>query len=259
MATLLWVLEPALGRRIVADNPAVGDAFARAGRIVFVAGSQPERIYRDFLPRPNWEVIELGIELPETLAPRPPRRHRRLDLVLVSTLERRKGQHVALHALAALADDGIRLTLVGDRTRHAGYVRELERFLASQPALAARIAIVGPVAPEAALAHYRAADAALFPTLDDNIPTALIEAMGEGCPVIASALAPIAEAVGDAALLVPPGDAAALAAAIGRLRDDPALGARLARDGAARVRARYDLPRHLARMEDAIARAVAAR
>ncbi len=57
----------------------------------------------------------------------------------------------------------------------------------------------------------------------------LFEYMAAGCAVLASDLPSTAEVVrdGETALLVPPGDTAALAAAIRRLRDDPALRERL--------------------------------
>jgi len=66
--------------------------------------------------------------------------------------------------------------------------------------------------------------------------------MACGTPVVATtggALPEVAGPDGEAALLVPPGDPAALAAAIGRALDDAALRARLAAAGRARVAARF--------------------
>ena len=258
MATVLWVHEPALGRRIVAENPPVADVFRRATRIVFVVGHQPAAIYRDFLRPGSWSVVPIGIDLPDVVPARPLRRQGRLDLALVGTLEPRKGQHVALQALDGLADPGIRLALVGGDRRWEDHVGGLRRFLAARPALAAAVDIVGALPPEAAVRRFAEADAALFPSLDDNMPTVLIEALGQGCPVIASALPPIAEAIEDGVtgLLVPPGDAAALGHAIARLRDDRDLAARLSANGVALARDRFGLPAHLARMEAELVRAV---
>ena len=67
--------------------------------------------------------------------------------------------------------------------------------------------------------------------------------MAAGVPVIASRVGGLPEAVedGETGILVPPGDAAALAAAIGRLTADRTLARRLGDHGAARVRERFTM------------------
>ncbi len=64
----------------------------------------------------------------------------------------------------------------------------------------------------------------------------LVEAMGAGCAVVASDLPAFRSVAGEAAFYVPPGDPPALAAAVGRLLDDPSAGAALIRDGHVRAR-----------------------
>jgi len=69
-------------------------------------------------------------------------------------------------------------------------------------------------------------------------PLKLLEAMALGRPVIASDVGDVGRVVGGedpAALLVPPGDAHALAAALLRLRDEPGLAARLGHAGRGRA------------------------
>lgn len=77
----------------------------------------------------------------------------------------------------------------------------------------------------------------VLPSREETTPLALLEAMAAGRAIVASALPGITAILrdGEEALLVPPGDADALAAALRRLHDDAALRARL---GAA-ARARY--------------------
>ena len=72
-------------------------------------------------------------------------------------------------------------------------------------------------------------------------PIKLFEYMASGRAIVASDLPGFAEVLHheESALLVPPGDAAALAAAITRLRDDPALRTRLVDRARAQVLARY--------------------
>ncbi|MGE0722965.1 MAG: glycosyltransferase family 4 protein [Alphaproteobacteria bacterium] len=257
MATVVWVQEPALGRRIVVENPDAARALRRATRVVFVSDHQARDIYAGLVAPGRWEVVPIGIDVPAAPPARPPRRSGRLDLVQVATIEPRKGQHVALQALDRLDDPNLRLALVGAE-RPGPAAIGIRAMLAARPALGDRVEIVGPLAPDAVLGRWAAADAALFPTLDDNLPTALLEAMAAGCPVVASALPAIAEAIEDGVtgLLVPPGDPLALAAAIARVRDDPALAARLSAAGRVMVARRFTLHDHVAAMEMALQRAV---
>jgi glycosyltransferase involved in cell wall biosynthesis len=84
--------------------------------------------------------------------------------------------------------------------------------------------------------------------------------MAAGVPVVSTAAGGIPEMIDHerTGLLVPPGDAAALAAAIQRVLDDPALGKRLA--DAARVRVRdFDVERTIERTEELYRRLLADR
>src|SRR5262249_3120034 len=63
-----------------------------------------------------------------------------------------------------------------------------------------------------------------------------------GTPLIASRAGALPEVTGDAALLVPPGDAEELSAALGDLLDDESARTRLASAGLARVRERFAWP-----------------
>jgi glycosyltransferase involved in cell wall biosynthesis len=85
------------------------------------------------------------------------------------------------------------------------------------------------------LSAVAAADAFVLPSLEEGLPLALVEAMALGIPVISTPVNAIPEAVehGVHGLLVPPGDAAALAEAILHLAGDPALARRLAAAGEA--------------------------
>jgi glycosyltransferase involved in cell wall biosynthesis len=69
----------------------------------------------------------------------------------------------------------------------------------------------------------------------------VVEAMAAGVPVVASRTGAIPELIadGETGLLVPPGDAPALAEALGRLLDDPPLRTRLATSARAVVRSRF--------------------
>ena len=86
-----------------------------------------------------------------------------------------------------------------------------------------------------------AADVYAFPSRHEGLAVAPLEALAAGLPVIASDARGAGDAVGDAGLVVPAGDATALAAAIGSLLDDPERRALLGRRARARVAERYSL------------------
>jgi glycosyltransferase involved in cell wall biosynthesis len=79
-----------------------------------------------------------------------------------------------------------------------------------------------------------AADVAVMPSLNEALSNVLLESMAAGAPTVATRVGGTPEALidGRTGLLVPPGDAESLAAAISRLLSDRALAARLG--GAAR-------------------------
>jgi glycosyltransferase involved in cell wall biosynthesis len=72
-------------------------------------------------------------------------------------------------------------------------------------------------------AFYESSEIFVFPSMRDNFPVVLLEAMSAGCAVITSDVSGMPEVVGDSGLLVPPGDAAALRQAVQQLVSDPAL------------------------------------
>jgi starch synthase len=86
-----------------------------------------------------------------------------------------------------------------------------------------------------------AADVYAFPSRHEGLAVAPLEALAAGLPVVASDARGASDAVGDAGLVVPTGDAYALAAAIGELLDDPVRRAELARRARERVAERYSL------------------
>ncbi|HEX6715611.1 MAG TPA: glycosyltransferase family 4 protein [Pyrinomonadaceae bacterium] len=75
----------------------------------------------------------------------------------------------------------------------------------------------------------RACDVFIFPSLYEGLGIALIEAMAAGCACVATSTGPIPEVVSDGkdGILVPPGDAHAIATSICRLLDNDSLRLRL--------------------------------
>lgn len=105
-----------------------------------------------------------------------------------------------------------------------------------------RVVIKGFVPPESLASHLRETDICAFPSLFDNFPSACLEAMSAGRAIVATRSGGMEEmlAGGDAGLLVAPGDARELAAAICRLIEDPGLAGRLAEEARRRLLSEYN-------------------
>ncbi len=95
-----------------------------------------------------------------------------------------------------------------------------------------------------------ASDLFVYPTLNDALPTALLEAMAARLPIAASCVGGVPEILQNelTGLLVPPADHAELAHACLRLLLDPALAQRLASDACKSVRERFDVRRQAAQL-----------
>lgn len=106
-------------------------------------------------------------------------------------------------------------------------------------------------------AVMRALDVLVFPSWMEGFGLAAVEAMAAGIPVIAADAGALPEVVGHEreGLLVPPGDADALVAAMIRLAEDEALRRRLGTAGRARVRRQFSVRQMVDAYEDVLVRA----
>jgi glycosyltransferase involved in cell wall biosynthesis len=138
-------------------------------------------------------------------------------LAFAGRLTAAKALDVAFDAVAQ--SDGVTLLVAGDGEERA-------RLAARAPA---NVRLLGSLDRRSVLELFRAADAALLSSAWENFPHALVEALAVGTPVLATRVGGIPEIVGDDenGLLVPAGDAAALAGAIRRFFADGDLRARL--------------------------------
>jgi glycosyltransferase involved in cell wall biosynthesis len=152
--------------------------------------------------------------------------------VFVGRLTAQKALGVALAALAELP--AARLLIVGDGPERESLEREAARL-----DLAERVRFLGAVPRERTLALAAGATAAVLSSAWENLPHSAVEALSVGVPVVSTAVGGVPEVVrdGENGLLVPAGDAAALAGAMRRLIDDPSLRDRLAAAAAPSVKA----------------------
>jgi glycosyltransferase involved in cell wall biosynthesis len=159
--------------------------------------------------------------------------------IVAAMLRPEKQQDVLLRAAAALADTHPTLQLLvagGGPTRDPdGTGPELAR-LAARLDIADRVHLLGRRGDVARL--VAAADVAVLSSAHENLPLAVVEYMEAGTPIVATAVGGVPELIEDGVhgLLVPPGDAQAMARAIATVLGDP-VGARR-RAAAARERRR---------------------
>lgn len=159
-------------------------------------------------------------------------------LVTVAVQREPKGIQYMLAALpqVAAAFPAVRYLLVGDGPHRPALEEQAARL-----GLSDRVVFAGARDDVARL--LAAADLFVLPSLTEALPTVLAEAMAAGLPIVATTVGGIPEMVrhGEAALLVPPQDPAALATAVSRLLDNPRQAAAMGRSGRRLAASRFDI------------------
>jgi glycosyltransferase involved in cell wall biosynthesis len=153
-----------------------------------------------------------------------------VTLAFAGRLTAQKSLDVLLEALAHT--EAVTLVLAGD-----GPERGAVEAGVREHGLADRVRLLGPVSRDAVLELFHAADGTVLSSGWENFPHSVVESLAVGTPVLATAVGGVAEVVrdGENGLLVPAGDPAALAAAIGRFAHDEELRERLRADAAPSV------------------------
>jgi len=144
-------------------------------------------------------------------------------ILAVGTVIPRKAYGVLVEALDASRSHDWICHIVGATDRDPGETQAL-RALIDARGLAERIILRGSMNAEALEGEYDAADIFVSASLFEGYGMALTEALAHGLPIVAARGGAIAETLpAGAAMLVPPGDAGALAEAISGLLADPHL------------------------------------
>lgn len=166
-------------------------------------------------------------------------------VLAVGRLRIRKGLEILLQALARVRDDGRSMSLVvaGDGERRGALEALCERL-----DLGARVHWAGRCSRSETARLRRRAAALIVPSTYEGMPLVVLEAMGDGVPVVASAVSGIPEVVvdGETGWLVPPERPAALAGALMEVMADPDAARKRGEAGRRRLDRRYR-PRHAVR------------
>ena len=154
-----------------------------------------------------------------------PARPVRGHLLCVGVLGRHKGQDILVEALAGLADRDWHCVLAGSLDRDPDFVEQLRTRITGL-GYDRRVRLSGVLTGAALSRAYTTADLLVAPSRAETYGMTVTEALAHGLPVIAADVGGLPEALGSAAdgtrpgQLVPPGDPAALAAALGDWLDD---------------------------------------
>lgn len=187
------------------------------------------------------EIIPNIIDLARFAADVRPRRRDDPHLIVTRNLEKIYDIPTALHAFAK-----VRQTYPAARLTIAGSGPELTalQLLCEQLQLRDAVDFCGRIDNEHIARLYADADLMLNPSTADNMPISILEALASGVPVVTTAAGGIPDLVeqGKTALLVPVGDADAMADSALLLLSQPDFADRLSQAGIAEV-ARYSWPR----------------
>jgi glycosyltransferase involved in cell wall biosynthesis len=225
-------------------NKAVKEAVFAASRLEVVVPSRwlMDLLRYSFLGRKPVHLVYNGIDL-DRFRPAPAgdggAHGAATILFLAGPNNPTKGLQELLEVFKSLRarHPGVRLRVVGDRPEGVESGDGIE--------------IVGRVPREALPDEYRRSDLFVLPTLADNTPVTLMEAMACGVASVATAVGGIPELVdpGRTGLLVPAGDAGALASAIDGLLRDAATRRRMGRAARQAAEAKFSKVRMVQELE----------
>ncbi|HTM58203.1 MAG TPA: glycosyltransferase [Candidatus Udaeobacter sp.] len=228
----------------------------RADAVTAVCDAVADTLVRDYgVDRSRLRVVRNGTDPPDEEEEWPVVREIRARYaatrvrpvwVCAARLEEQKGQDVLLEAAAEIVRRGLEFTLL---FAGVGSRRDELEARAGTLGLVRRVEFLGQVDELGPL--LRAADAVVLPSRWEGLPLTLLEAMARGRPVIASAVGGVPEVVEDRAngLLVPAGDAGALADALERVHRFPDAAAALGEEAARLVEESYTWDRVTAQFE----------
>jgi glycosyltransferase involved in cell wall biosynthesis len=216
-------------------------AFARADRIV-VPGTYWRTLLVDKIgvDSATVHVVANAAAGPPEVAVRPPGPPCRL--LFVGKLSAAKGLPDLLEGLAdpevAALDWRLRVAGTGDLVPFAAQTARL--------GIADRVELCGWVTPRHLRSLLDETDVFVLPSRNEGLSIALLEAMAHGCAVVTTPVGATCEAVRDgvSALLVAPGNHAALARALHRVITDPTLRAALQAGARQRWREHFDIAAH---------------
>lgn len=225
----------------------IAGMFHRAAQIIVLGQRDKDAITRT-LELPDDRVVVLNNAVPDPSSDRPkaPRAEGPCRFVFLGYLSARKGVPELLEALGseALSQRAWHATLAG-----GGPVEEF-RALADRLGIGDRVDFPGWIDQPEATALCASSDVLVLPSHAEGLAMSVLEGLSHGLPVITTPVGAHLEVIEPevSGLLIPPGDVAALTAALARVIDDEALRARLAEGARKRFLEKFDVRKYAARL-----------
>ncbi len=206
----------------------------RVGPILTVSESSKRDIVRDFQALPeDVHILPLGVDT-AIFHPRGERVPGRI-VAVASADSPLKGVATLLRAVAKLATERDAHVIVVSKPTPGGPTDRLVGELS----LGERVRFVSGISDEELGELLASAQTAVVPSLYEGFSLPAVEHMATGTPLVASRTGALPEVVGDAAILVEPGDVEELAAVLRRLHDSADERERVGAAGYARVQERF--------------------
>lgn len=217
----------------------------RSRKLTVVSSAMRNHVVGMGIPPDKVDVISMGVDLQQRFTPDPAVERNQHELLFVGRLVEKKGLRVLLEAMPDILAEhsGTRLTVAG-----SGPLESALRQQAQRLGIADRIEFLGMISQTELPDLYRRATLFVAPFLvaesgdQEGLGLVMVEALGCGCPVIASDLPAVRDVIrdGESGLLVTPGAPQALASAIIRLLDAPEQRRMLADQGRLHCSERFD-------------------
>lgn len=205
-------------------------------RIVTVSECAKQDIAEDFrIPAGKFRVVPNGIST-ELFYPIPQIQREQNRLIVTNSADiPLKGLYHLLHAIARIAArQPIKLVVIGTPKKNGG-IENLIRTLG----IGHLVQFTGRIDHDNFVRQYARASVAVVPSLYEGFGLPAGEAMACGVPVVSTTGGALPEVVGNAGVLVPPGDPHALTAAILDLLGDAGKASALGRKGYRRIHAHF--------------------
>ena len=230
-----------------ANIPLLREKIAEAAFVVTVSDFNRQFLIEQVSAENAAKIRRLynGVDLSQFRPPLPG--ERRDDLILaVGRLVEKKGFTYLIETCQLLVHQGrsFECQIVGKGPQESALRSQIQ-----SAGLQDKVHLLGPQPQHAVVALYKKATVGMFPCVvaedgnRDGLPTVLLEALACELPVISTSITGIPEIVvdGKTGLIAPPGDTPALATAVGRLLDNPALRTMLGRQGRAHTKREFDI------------------
>jgi len=234
-------------RRSTTGKTIIGSLFLKARRVI-VLGSVWRDFVRDGIGVPEARIVILANAVPGPKKISDAEREVPPSILFLGFLHPEKGTDVLLEALA---DPSVRACEWRAVLAGNGDIGEYAKKIASQD-LSERIALPGWCAQDSVHLLLQRGSILVLPSFVENLPLALLEGMAYGLSPVVTPVGTIPDIVQDGknGLIVPVGDAAALAKALTRVLTDDSLRTSLGKNARATFENGYDIKNYAQRLGD---------